>query len=176
MDTDMVWVFPNDCMGHEELRDILMANGFGKVLAAIAEHEQNCVDHLTILNLSFVVTRKNTKLNFHLDYEPSLQGQAWNVIVPLELVRGGGPELVLRPTLASNLHQEVKYQKHTAVILGAKQWHSSGLYEYNRGEKFRCCLCIAVCHITPKNVDDIVKSMEANYPLPSREYLLEKLA
>ena len=116
MDTDMVWVFPNDCMGHEELRDILMRNGFGEVLAAIAEHDQNCVDHLTILNLSFVVTRKNTKLNFHLDYEPALQGHAWNVIVPLELVRGSGPELVLKPSVASTLHQEAQYQKHTAII------------------------------------------------------------
>ena len=116
MDTDMVWVFPSDPQGHEELKKILMQNGFGGVLAAIAEREQNCVDHLTILNLSFVVTRKNTKLNFHLDYEPALQGHAWNVIVPLELVRGSGPELVLKPSVASTLHQEAQYQKHTAII------------------------------------------------------------
>ena len=167
-DTDMVFVYPYDSIGHTEIQDIIMQNGFGKVLGAIAEQERSRVDHLNVINYSFLVTRKNTKLHVHLDYEPTLQGHAWNVIVPLELVRNSAPELVVLPTRCSERHQLVQYKKDTAIILGAKQWHSSGLYEYNRGEKFRYCLCIAVCHITPENVDDIIKSMDGNYPLPSR--------
>jgi hypothetical protein len=174
--TDMVWVFPNDPLGHKDLEEILMENGFANVLAAIADHENGALEHLTILNMSFITTRRNSKLNFHLDFEPRLQGDAWMVVVPLHLVHKGSPELVVRPRCNSERNQYVKYEKHTAVVIGANQWHSSGLYEYRGGDKFRYCLCIAVCHITPDNVEDIVKSMEANYPLRSASYLLEDLA
>lgn len=79
LDMDMVWVNSYDIMGHEAIQDVLMGNGIGDMLAAIAEHEQNHVDHLSILNYSFLVTRKNARLNFHLvrESEPELLAKSF---------------------------------------------------------------------------------------------------
>ena len=178
LDSDMVWVYPNDCIGHNDILAVMMENGFGNVLSAIGEQEGSTVDHLSIVNFAFLVSRKNTKFCFHLDHEPRLQGQAWTVIIPLEIVRKSQPELCVKPSHSSTArqHQLVKYKRHTIIILGAKQWHSTGKYEYKGAEQFRCCLSVTVCHIIPENVNDIVKNLEANYPLPSPDWLLEELA
>ena len=132
--TNMVWVYLQDPMGQEDLKDIFMEHGFEKVLAAIADHEKGTLQHLNILNMSFIVSRINIKFNFHLDFEPKLQGDVWTGVVPLHLVHKSEPELVVITKCNSKKIQSVKYQKHTAVVIGANRWYSSGLYEYRGGD------------------------------------------
>jgi hypothetical protein len=168
--TDMVFVYPYEYQGHNELANILKRNGFDNVLQSVAEHANGGVRHLNILNISFLVTSRNDKFKFHLDFEPTLKGQAWNVIIPLAMVNKSEPELVLIPTMKSTQHQHVRYKKNTAIVLGANQWHSSGKYKYNN-ERFRYCLAVTVCFITNSNAEDFVKCMDSNYPLRGATYV-----
>jgi len=172
VDTDMIFVYPYDCVGYQDVEAILLENEFDKVLQSIADHENRTVQCLNILYVSFVVTRRNDKERFHWDFEPGLQGMAWNILIPLVLVKGSVPELVFAQSLNSIKHQTVKYQRNTAVVLGANQLHSSGIYNYS-GERFRYCLSVTVAEVTLSNAREIVKSMDSYYPLRGESYLLD---
>ena len=85
---------------------------------------------------------------------------------------------------ASMSHLPLKWKKcHLSTCLW-KSWKKFGstivciclLYEYKGAERFHSCLAVTVCHVIPENVNDIVKSLEANYPLPSPDWLLEEVA
>jgi hypothetical protein len=105
-----------------------------------------------------------------VDFDESLVGSFWSVIIPIRLVTKSCPELVVRCNKSGSSF-EVKYRLGQAVIFGPDVVHSTALEDYYHD--YRVCLSLNVGCIKECNVDLILVDITQQFPPKSHKFLLQ---
>ncbi len=116
---DMYWISPQDEEAHNNLLAHIGYGGFGNILASIGNYYLNVL-HLTVLAMNFIIVSKCYDEKFHVDWDDSLDNEAFTVIIPIQLVDGAEPELIMEVGKSSQWEEhQVKYDAQYAYIWGA---------------------------------------------------------
>jgi hypothetical protein len=75
--------------------EISVLGDFGTVLQQNGSLGSTATSHLTIYQFTFIVCSSCQEHYFHIDSHQSLVGKAYNMIVPIQVVYGLVPELVV---------------------------------------------------------------------------------
>jgi hypothetical protein len=165
----MYWISPSDFKLHCQVLTYLGSAGFDAVLRGIASIDSLIVRSWTIFQVSFIVVSQCSSCRFHLDFDDSLAGEAWNVMIPLVLVPDSPPELLVKSFDDDTVIHPVKYEREVALIWGPLTDHSIALFSYAYG--YCVCLSVSVGSINSGNVNRFLADISQQYP-PRRSSLL----
>ena len=168
--SDMYWISPSDATSHQELLSVLGSGGFEAVLKQIASVLPSHAKHLTVYQLSFMVLSYCQSADIHVDFDDSLSGITWSVIIPVILVNNSPPKLLVKHTISGAVH-EWKYELGQALVWGPKTEHSTAVVQYNDGV-YRMCLSINLAFFCPGNVRVICSDISQQYPPRRTNFLL----
>lgn len=113
---DMHWISPADERGHEYFLKILVENGFLSVVNIIGNELD--FDSLAAYQLTFMVVSRCDFERIHDDVR-NTDDRTFNMIIPLEIVEGSTPELILEGTDDPDFTiGRLKYEENIAVIIG----------------------------------------------------------
>ena len=134
----------------------LFAEGFG-------------LSHLAIQGVAFVDVTHCTVRNVHRDFTQT-GDSAYNLLIPLQLVEGSGPEFVISDSYSfANDHDaklgEIKLHESFGVIVGDDAWHSTNLCDYRSTDDLRISLSVYITEITPESVENIAGDDTSYFPV-----------
>jgi hypothetical protein len=110
---DMLFAVPAHEKDHEAFLRVLGTAGFDSVLDAVGRHFN--WEHAAIVHISLLALSKGDHAMSHADYHDTFSLNAFNVLVPLVLVDGSEPELLVDSDDA--LRAQLKYTKNEAVMV-----------------------------------------------------------
>jgi hypothetical protein len=115
--SDMYWISAANLAMHHNLLSELAVGVLGSVFSALGDVSDNCVSHFMLFQVTFLVLSQYKELQFHADFDETLVGKFWSVIVPITLVADSIPELVVVCNHSQSPFQ-VKYHIEEAVVFG----------------------------------------------------------
>jgi hypothetical protein len=123
--------------------------------------------------MNFIVVSKCYEKKFHVDWDDSLTNEAFTVIIPIQLVHGAEPEIIMEVgKLSRREEHQVKYDAQYAYIWGAETVHCTAPCQYT-DKKYRCCLSVSVAYITYDNVEQLLCDFTQEYPPRCRKLILK---
>lgn len=168
--SNMYWISPAEICTHHNLLSVLSVGGFGSLLSSLVAQSGGDVCQLSVFQMTFLVVSSCGELQFHVDFDESLVGSFWSVIIPIRLVMNSPPELVAMCKKSGSTF-DVKYHLGQAVIFGPDVVHSTALVAYSHD--YRVCLSINIGCIKEYNVDLILTDITQQFPPKSRTFLLQ---
>ena len=166
----MYWISPSDFKVHQELLTFLGSSGGDVILRAISSIDSApSSKEWTVFQLCFVLVSRNCHTRFHVDFDKSLSGDAWHVMIPVVLVPDSPPELLVQSTKDAGILYSMKYEAGVACMWGPLLCHSTAMFSYTSG--YHICLSVSVACINAGNVKRIVSDISQQYP-PRRMSLL----
>jgi hypothetical protein len=169
----MYWISPSDEATTSNMLYYLTAGGLRQVLQQLSSVIGEHLNHLTLFQMTFIIVHRCEELLFDTDFHPALSGQAYTLLFPLKLVQTSPPEVVLQQDCTGKLHS-FHYEKGCAFLWGPNTMHATAMMNYCDDE-FRICISLSLAHITPMNVQLILRDISQQYP-PKREKFLLELA
>ena len=167
-DSDMHWVSPSDEEAHSGFLEALGGAGFDEVLRAIGERFD--LDGLYIYHLTFIGVSRCNEGYIHHDFKHT-DGKAFNVIVPLMLVDGSPPELILTTDDDEDVMGLHKYRYDVGSIVGDYAMHATASCDYRDENGMRLAATIYFADVNDDNVDAVIDSFTQMYPPHEPEFL-----
>lgn len=169
--SNMHWLSPADETAHDDYLTILSAGGFDKVLKSIGEYFK--LNGLSAYHLSFIGVSQCERGFIHTDVNNSGLA-AFNLIIPLILVEGEGPELeILSDDETTTRYYQYEY--NVASMIGDDALHATASCDYMAKGKMRICATVYVGDITTTNVRNLLMSLTQAYPpVGNAKHLLDR--
>ena len=147
--SNLHYVTPAEDSAMEAFLNALSQGGFDTVLQNIGEHFQ--LDGLLCYYMSFIAVSHCSKGHMHAD-STNTGGKGFNIIFPLLLVNGSGPELDLR---ADNGSVVVGYQYRfdEATIVGDDAFHGTASCDYRGTGDMRFVASVYLADVNSDNID-----------------------
>jgi hypothetical protein len=145
--TNMHYVTPANDDAFDDYLKALGLAGFDSVLKSIGEHFK--LDGLLCYYMSFIAVSHCDKGFIHADYEGT-GGKGFNLIFPLMLVDGSGPELDLRADDES-VRAGYHYRFDEGNIVGDLAYHGTASCDYRGTGKMRLVASIYMADANPDN-------------------------
>jgi len=92
----MYWISPSDEATNMNMLRYFTAGGLQQVLQQVSTAIDDNCNHLTLYQMTFIIIHSCPDFHFHTDFNPSLSGQAYTVLFPLQLVESSPPEVVIQ--------------------------------------------------------------------------------
>ena len=167
----MHWISPADETAHNEYLSILGAGGFDNVLESVGTYFD--LAGLSAYHLSFIGVSECEKGFIHTDVNDSGL-MAFNLIIPLVLVKGEGPELeILSDDETTTRYYDYEY--NVASMIGDNALHATASCNYQARGKMRMCATVYIGDITTGNVRNLLMSLTQAYPpVGDAQHLLER--
>lgn len=173
INSNMYWISPSDEGTNMNMLRYLTAGGLQQVLQQVSTVIDDNCNHLTLYQMTFIIIHSCPDFHFHTDFNPSLSGQAYTVLFPLQLVESSPPEVVIQREVTNTVHS-FKYERGHAFLWGPNTVHATAIVSYPKGA-FRICVSLSLGCITPLTVQLIARDISQQYP-PKREKFLLELA
>ena len=169
--SNMHWLSPADETAHNEYLSILGAGGFDKVLESVGTYFD--LAGLSAYHLSFIGVSECEKGFIHTDVNDS-GTMAFNLIIPLYLVKGEGPELeILSDDETTTRYYDYEY--NVASMIGDNALHATASCNYQARGEMRMCATVYIGDITTGNVRNLLMSLTQAYPpVGDAQHLLER--
>ena len=145
----MYWISPADLATHNNLLSYLAVGGLATVLCAMSCKSASDVTHFTVFQATFILVSRYSVAQFHADFDDTLVGRCWSVIIPIELVNGSDSELLIHSHHSNSGYYAVRYCIGEAVIFAPDVIHSTAVVDYAEG--YRLCLSLNVACISEAN-------------------------
>lgn len=167
------WLFPNNQSSLDSMRKQLMIGGFSRVLTLMGERvltlmgekKEKEKDDLCIYSLGYFLVGSSTSWPT-LHHDASDEHDFFNVLVPVRMLAGSSPELLIRKEDGNDVL--LKYEWHQALVLPSHVMHqtSSTAGEWLYPDDLRIMLCVAVGpeSYLRKGKEDFEKVIEFVYP------------
>jgi len=169
--SNMHWVSPADESAHDDLLRVLSQGGFDQVLEKLGAYFD--LEGLSAYHLSFIGVSHCEKGFIHTDVNDSGR-KAFNMIIPLILEDGAGPELEVVSD-DETVTRKYKYEYNVASMLGDEALHGTGACDYRRNGGMRMAATVYVGDITPTNVNHLLLSLTQVYPpVGNARHLLDR--
>jgi hypothetical protein len=151
--TNMHYVTPANDDAFDDYLKALGRGGFDSVLKSIGDHFK--LDGLMCYYMSFIAVSHCDRGLIHADYEGT-GGKGFNLIFPLMLVDGSGPELDLRADDDESVRAGYHYRFDEGAIVGDSAYHGTASCDYrdsNQGGtgKMRLVASIYMADANPDN-------------------------
>lgn len=169
--SNMHWLSPANESSHDNYLSILGAGGFDKVLDSIGTYFN--LSGLSAYHLSFIGVSQCEKGFIHTDVNGSGKA-AFNMIIPLMLVEGGGAELeILSDDETTTRYYDYEY--NVASMIGDNALHATASCDYQARGLMRMCATVYVGDITTSNVRNLLMSLTQAYPpVGDAKHLLDR--
>ena len=155
--SDMHWISPRDGPAHDDFLRALSAGGFDEALEAIGK--KFGFDNLVVYFLNFIAVTHCEKGYLHVDFPP-VDGKAFNMIVPLQLVEGSPPELELQDDEDPAKVGKYKYRYDIAAMVGDGMSHGTAQCDYRDQKQMRVAATIYLADVNNSNINNVVKSFK----------------
>ena len=174
--SDAHYLSPADEPTFAKMLGALSRGGFDQVLAGLGLALNKAT--LSVYELTFMAVQH---------YHP-MKGLAWysadqeddtcvEIVVPLRLAHGVGPELMVRIDDPVNLDRAfLKHSLDSAYVVGHNVESCMAPHNYAVQNEVMVVLSIRVADITPDSVDDVVANLWQHFPPEDPDFLLEKFA
>ena len=157
--SNMHWISPRDDAAYDRFLRALGAAGFDGTIRTIGQHFG--FDSLVAYHLSFMALTHREGSYIHVDFT-KVNGNAFNVIVPLELVDGSGPELEMQDDDNDNTQKTrvglYNYQNHVATVIGNDMLHGTATCDYRDQREIRLAVSVFLAHLEPSSAEAIFRS------------------
>ena len=169
--TNMHYVTPADDVAFDDYLEALGLAGFDSVLKSIGEHFK--LDGLLCYYMSFIAVSHCDKGMIHADYDGT-GGKGFNLIFPLMLVDGSGPELDLQADDES-VRAGYHYRFDEGNIVGDSAYHGTASCDYRGTGKMRLVVSIYMADVNPDNYIEFKDGIQdVPYP-PDDEWFLRRM-
>ena len=155
--SNLHWLSPGNEIAHNRYLDVLLSAGFDSILKNIGENMG--ADGLVAYQLTFIGVNSCQKGNFHTDFA-NVGGKAYNVIIPLILVKDSEPELGIQVTTETGDLKKgrLKYEYEVAPMVGDNLEHATSAANYESSGEFRMAATVYIADVNPSNVDHLVEN------------------
>ncbi|KAL7495124.1 hypothetical protein ACHAWT_009253 [Skeletonema menzelii] len=169
--SNMHWLSPADETAHDDYLTILSSGGFDQVLDSIGAYFN--LDSLSAYHLSFIGVSQCERGFIHTDVNDS-GVMAFNLIIPLMLVEGEGPELeILSDDETTTRYYQYEY--NVASMIGDGALHATASCDYMSKGEMRLCATVYVGDIAATNVRNLLMSLTQAYPpVGNAKHLLDR--
>jgi hypothetical protein len=161
---DMLFMVPADEAAHTDfLKAMAEYTDFNDVLAAVGTHfgwHGAVVTHISLLAIS-----SGDHADTHSDFDDTGGNKAFNMLIPMMLVDGSEPELLVDG--ADQIRGQLKYQEHESVMVGDYAFHATKRIDYREleGNQFRFFCGIYIADVNEENKFEAMPTYyKAGYP------------
>ena len=123
-------------------------------------------------HLTFIAVSYCEEAYPHHDFVDT-NGKAFNMIIPLEIVKEANPELIVQSS-CSRYDGEYKYTYGKAIMLGDNAIHATAACDYTSTGEMRMAATIYLADMNEDNLDGIIKEFTQYYPPKDRQFLLKQ--
>jgi len=173
--SDMHWISPANEETHEAYLKLINENGFLSVLNYIGD--KLGLDSLVAYHLTFIVVSHCERGFLHHD-TTGTDGKVFNVIIPMEMVDGSPPELIITKFDDDHVKGRLKYQTNVAVLIGDDARHATSECDYrDEPGAMRLAATVYIADINEDNAESIASgTLTQAFPLPDVDWLLSQRA
>jgi hypothetical protein len=159
--TNMHWVCPGNAKVHKAcVNELLEADEVRNLLDQIGTARE--LQRLTIYSVFFLAVSKSGsgKLDIHTDTQDT-DDKAFNILLPLKLVDGSEPELILQDRSPAGNQGKYKYRKDEAILLGDNANHSTNVNINYKEGSMRLMASIFIGEIGDHNIKGVAEGLPA---------------
>ena len=168
--SNLHWLSPLNGAAQDHFLQALSVAGFDNVLESIGRYFD--MTSVTCYQLSFLLVSNSLTGFLHTDFSDN-DADAFNVLIPLQLVNGSGPELDLVTYYPRQQIGRYKYEYDVGIMVGDGTVHATSAIDYRaQHDQMRIMASVYVADINYTNADWLAEEVTQVYP-PDGKTLLD---